>query len=123
MCFESGISRRDVRVLGVWITILVCPSPQGIRLTARLICTVPVFRSKSSHFSPQTSPIRKPDSMPSSRPSFRGVGLDKHRCEADFALLQRAVSLNGSSLAADGQITPSVESALDAQRTYKYDVP
>ena len=25
--------------------------------------------------------------------------------------------------AADGQITPSVESALDAQRTYKYDVP
>ena len=29
-CFESGISRREVRVLGVWMTTFVWPFPQEI---------------------------------------------------------------------------------------------
>ena len=46
-CFGSGISRREVRVLGVWMTTFVWPFPQEILQTVRLMFSVPSFRSKS----------------------------------------------------------------------------
>ena len=52
-CFVSGISRREVRVFGVWITTFVWPFPQEIRQTVRLMFSVPSFRSKSPHCRPQ----------------------------------------------------------------------
>lgn len=74
-CFGMGISRREVRVLGVWMTTFVCPFPQEIRQTVRLIFSVPSFRSKSPHCKPQISPMRSPNSSPNSKPIFRGVGF------------------------------------------------
>ena len=74
-CFGIGISRREVRVLGVWMTTFVCPFPQEIRQTVRLIFSVPSFRSKSPHCKPQISPIRRPNSNPNNKPILRGVGF------------------------------------------------
>lgn len=74
-CFGSGISRREVRVLGVWMTTFVWPFPQEILQTVRLMFSVPSFRSKSPHCRPQISPIRSPNSSPISKPILRGVGF------------------------------------------------
>ena len=74
-CFVSGISRREVRVLDVWMTTFVWPFPQEILQTVRLMFSVPSFRSKSPHCRPQISPIRSPNSSPSSKPILRGVGF------------------------------------------------
>ena len=74
-CFGSGISRREVRVLGVWMTTFVWPFPQEILQTVRLRFSMPSFRSKAPHCRPQISPIRSPNSSSSSKPILRGVGF------------------------------------------------
>lgn len=71
---ERGISRVDFLVFGVCTMRFVWPSPRGMRQTVRWIVRMPFLRSKSLHFSPHTSPIRKPSSICRSTPIFLGVG-------------------------------------------------
>ena len=77
-CFGSGISRREVQVLSVWMTTFVWPFPQEILQTVQLIFSVPSFRSKTPHCRPQISSIRSPNSSPSECAAISGGFIGHH---------------------------------------------